>query len=90
MGEGVSQHSKRAFADMVIDGGMRLKSYKIEPSSVVARELAPGAGFIAYRVNADFENQGKPEHIDSYCSSVWVKRGSAWECALSTESRANN
>ena len=87
MGEGVSKFSRDEFVDMMTNSDFRLKSYKFDDGSVSFRELSPGSAFIAYKVHEAFERGGKPDTVDSYVSSNWVKSGTGWQCAAVTEAR---
>jgi ketosteroid isomerase-like protein len=88
MNQGVSNFGKRDFAAMLTDGSFKMHSYRIDRGGVTFREFAPGVAFLAYKVNEDFELNGKREQIDSYYSSTWLRSGDTWRCAVATESRA--
>jgi hypothetical protein len=38
-----------------------------------------------YRVNQTVTNDGKTEKMDTLDTSVWVKDGDSWKCAMHTE-----
>ena len=84
--QGVHEVKRNQIADMTRTGDFKLKSYKLDDTSLSFRELTPGVATIAYKVHEEYDRAGKPWNADSYNSSVWVKNGNAWECALDTES----
>lgn len=85
-GQGVVQFNSDQIADMTRSSDFKLKSYKMDEKSASFRELRPGVAALAYKVHEEYDRAGKPWATDSYNSSVWVKNGNTWECALHTES----
>jgi len=43
-------------------------------------------GIVVYNVHEELTVEGKPVALDAADSSVWVRRGGRWVCALHTES----
>ena len=45
-----------------------------------------GERLVAYTVHDELAVGGEPVKLDAADTSVWVKKGSHWECAMHTES----
>ena len=83
--QGVHQLSRRQLGPLTAASEFKLKSYKVDESSLTFRELAPGVAAIAYRLRQDYDRQGRKVSSEMYNTSIWVKRGNAWECPVHTE-----
>lgn len=88
MGEGISNFKRNEFVDMMTGGDYKLKSYQIDESKAVVRELGPEAAVIAYPAKTEYEMGGKDQKQSSFYSSVWVKEPTGWKIAAVTESTA--
>ena len=85
MNEGIYEDSRDGFVDMMGNGTFRLKSYRLDESEAKFAELAPGVVAYAYKAHMEYDREGKPGTSDSYFTSTWVKKGSNWQQAVSTE-----
>jgi ketosteroid isomerase-like protein len=86
--DGASQITARQLAEMLDDASYNLKSYRIDEQSVHTRELSDSVVSIAYGIHEESERDGKPIKLDAFDSSVWVRTGDSWKCAVHTESLA--
>ena len=62
-----------------------LKSYEIDESLAEIVRVDENIAVVAYRVRTDAEMEGKKARTDAFDSSVWVRRGDTWVCAMHTE-----
>ena len=67
-----------------------LNSYRIDPATITVRQIGDDVALIAYKVREDLTVKGQPVQFDASDSSVWVRRGGSWTCALHTESIAGD
>jgi ketosteroid isomerase-like protein len=86
MNQSVSNHSRDEFVHMMTAGDFKLNDYDIDAETTF-REFAPDVAFLAYKVNLDYVMKGERERKDAYYSSIWLKSGDGWRCAVATESR---
>lgn len=66
-------------------GGYELTSYRIDDKDLQIRQLTDDVALVAYRVYEDLVVDGRPESLEAYDTSVWVRRGDKWLCAMHTE-----
>ncbi len=85
-GMGVREVARKDLAQLMRESGFELKSYDVDEGSVYVRPLSDDVVSVAYRVKERYERGGKDLTTDSYNSSMWVKSGGDWECAVHTES----
>ena len=72
------------YAQMTRDGQWTLKDFEMKNVEVV--QPTPDSAIIAYEVHQTGDMKGQPMDLHCADSSVWVKEGSDWKCALHTES----
>ncbi len=82
--QGVGEIDKRTLAGMLKGAPYDLTEYSLE--DVHVRPVADGVALVAYRVNEKLVVDGKETALQAFDSSVWVRRGGNWVCALHTES----
>lgn len=87
--DGAMTMTARQLADMMKSQDYKLRSFRVDEGSAVVRELGDGVAMVAYKVHEESNRGGKDQSLDAYDSSVWVKRGNKWQCAVHTESLAN-
>jgi hypothetical protein len=85
-GMGVREVARKDLAQLMRESDFELKSYDVDEGSVYVRPLSDDVVSVAYRVKERYERGGKDLTTDSYNSSMWVKSGGDWECAVHTES----
>ena len=71
------------YAQMTRDGQWTLKDFEMQKVEVV--HPTPDSAIIAYEVHQTGDMKGQPMDLRCADSSVWVKEGSDWKCALHTE-----
>ncbi|MGH2632337.1 MAG: nuclear transport factor 2 family protein [Tepidiformaceae bacterium] len=85
---GIAEVTRQQLRDMLSNQDYQVKSYRINASSVRVQEAGSDVAFVAYGIHEESERDGKPLKLDAFNSSVWVRRGGDWQCALHTESAA--
>ena len=71
------------YAQMTRDANWTLKDFEMKNVEVV--QPNPDSAIIAYEVHQTGDMKGQPMDLRCADSSVWVKEGSEWKCALHTE-----
>ena len=71
------------YAQMTRDGQWTLKDFEMKNVEVVLP--SEDSAIIAYEVHQTGDMKGKPMDLRCADSSVWVKEGGSWKCALHTE-----
>ena len=71
------------YAQMTRDGQWTLENFEMKKVEVV--QPTPDSAIIAYEVHQTGDMKGQPMDLRCADSSVWVKEGSDWKCALHTE-----
>ena len=71
------------YARMTRDGQWTLANFEMKNVEVV--QPTPDSAIIAYEVHQTGDMKGQPMDLRCADSSVWVKEGSDWKCALHTE-----
>jgi hypothetical protein len=90
MEEGISTAPKAEFVEMLMGGDMQLKSFRLDETGAIARELSPGVVVLAYSADTEFEREGTPESRHDYFSTTWVKDGGGWQAAAGAALRASS
>ena len=68
---------------MTEEGDWDLESFSFSEVEVI--EPAENVAVIAYKVEQKGTMHGKPMDLKCSDSTTWVRDGSAWKCALHTE-----
>ena len=71
------------YAQMTRDGQWTLENFEMKKVEVV--QPTPDSAIIAYEVHQTGDMKGQPMDLRCADSSVWVKEGADWKCALHTE-----
>ena len=83
--QGVAAIDHETFAEMMDSDDWTLHDFRID-GDVAVRRLSDDVVVLGYRVHEDMTVEGKPLSLDAADTSVWVRRGGRWLCALHTES----
>ena len=81
---GVASVNANLFAEMMKGANWELKGFKLD--DVIVQPITDDVRIIAYKVREDLVVDGKPLSMDAADTSVWVRKGETWTCALHTES----
>jgi uncharacterized protein (TIGR02246 family) len=86
--DGVRQVRRDEMPAMMKATPFELQDYGIEGGDVQFMHVGDDVAIVAYKVRANYENDGQSQQMDAYDASVWVKRDGEWTCALHTETPA--
>lgn len=84
--QGVSEIDPQTMAKMTEEGDWEVKQYTFDEKDAKVRFIGDDVAIVAYKVNERLVVDGEPVPLEANDSSVWVKRGGDWLCALHTES----
>jgi hypothetical protein len=84
--QGVSAIDPRIMEKLMADGQWDLEQYNFDEKNVQVRFVTDDVAIVAYKVSERVVVDGETRSIDANDSSVWVRRGGEWLCALHTES----
>jgi hypothetical protein len=84
--QGVGSLDRNRLGEMMKQASYELTSFTIDDKSFVIRKLTDDVVLVAYRVYEDLVVDGKPESLEAFDTSVWVRHGDTWACAMHTES----
>ena len=85
---GVGRIDKETFTKMMTGAKYTLDDFEIKDSEV--RMLSDDIALVAYKVHENLTVEGKKVSMDAADTSVWVRRGDQWRCALHSESLAGD
>lgn len=80
---GVERVDRNKFMKMMQNASYKLHDFELKKPDL--RLLNSDTALLAYEVHEDMTVDGQRLGIDAAETSVWVKRGGRWVCALHTE-----
>jgi len=83
-GHGVTKFDHAAYTKMARDEQHKLVDYTISDMDVVFPR--DDVAVASYHVNQKVDVRGKPELMDVYDTSTWLKTDGEWRCVMHTES----
>lgn len=83
--QGVGSIDREQLGKMLQQASYELTHYSFDDKQFQVRQIADDVAVVAYAVHEDLVVDGKPESLEAYDASVWVKRDGKWRCALHTE-----
>ena len=86
---GVRSVDQKSYEKMMTDAKWRLREFEIEDGAQV-RALTDDVAVIVYGVREEMTVDGNPLTLRAADSSVWVRRGDGWRCAMHSESIAGD
>jgi hypothetical protein len=84
--QGVGEMNRERLRDMLESSRFELTSYSIDDDGFRVHQIADDVAVVSYKVREDLVVDGKPESIEAFDTSVWVRRDGKWLCACHTES----
>jgi hypothetical protein len=84
--QGVGELDREKLGQMLKQASYELTRYELDDKTFRIRKITDDVAIVAYEVREDLIVDGKPESLDAFDTSVWVRRGDDWLCALHTES----
>jgi ketosteroid isomerase-like protein len=88
--QGVSAIDRNSMRKMTAEGQWELKRFSFNEKSRRVRFVSDDVAIVAYSVSEQLVVDGKPLEFEAHDSSVWVRHGGQWRCALHTESPAGD
>ena len=86
--DGVRELSRSELGEMMKSMPYELKDYGVEDADVKFIHATNDVALLAYKVRSEFVSDGKPQRMEAYDTSVWVRRDGKWVCALHAETPA--
>ena len=88
--QGVSAIDRNSMRKMTAEGQWELRQFSFNEKTRRVRFISDDVAIVAYSVSEQLVVDGKPLQLEAHDSSVWVRNGSQWRCALHTESLAGD
>jgi hypothetical protein len=88
--QGIGEIGPAAIAKMVVDAPYEIESYGMADDKVHFRMVDDGVAVVAYEVDERLRVDGESTRIKAYDSSLWLKKGGKWVCAMHTETIAGD
>jgi ketosteroid isomerase-like protein len=82
--QGVSRVDKTTYAKLMRNADWEIRSFEFR--DVVVEQPAENIAVIGYKVHEELTLKGEPVTLDAADTSIWVRDGGGWTCALHTES----
>jgi ketosteroid isomerase-like protein len=86
---GVRSVDQASYKRMMDGASWRIQEVEIEDGAQV-RQLTDDVAVIVYDVREEMTVDGQPLTLRASDSSVWIRRGDGWKCAMHTESIAGD
>jgi ketosteroid isomerase-like protein len=86
--QGATLVDQKQFREMWEQDDWRVRSFTIDDRSASVRPIGKDVAVVAYSIKEHLEHQGKPQTLDAFDTSVWVRENGQWKCAAHTESVA--
>lgn len=86
---GVRSVDQASYKKMMDGASWRIQEVEIEDGAQV-RQLTEDVAVIVYDVREEMTVDGQPLTLRASDSSVWIRRGDRWKCAMHTESIAGD
>lgn len=88
--QGVSAITPEVMSKLTSEGKWELQQYAFDEKNRQVHFVSDDVAIVAYTVKERVVVDGETVPIEANDSSVWVRRGGAWRCALHTESLAGD
>src|SRR5690349_15586352 len=88
--QGVSEIDPKTMGDLIKSATWKLHRYTFDEKSMHVRMIGDSVALVAYKVSEELTIDGEKLTLDAYDSSVWVRQGNNWVCAMHTESPAGD
>jgi ketosteroid isomerase-like protein len=88
--QGVSAITPDTMGRLTREGDWELERFTFDESSAQVQFLNEDVALVAYQVREKLTVDGKPVNLEANDSSVWVRKGGEWLCAMHTESLAGD
>jgi hypothetical protein len=86
--QGVGKIDRATLEKMFSSASWKLTAFDL--SSPIVRMITQDVAVVAYKVREDLTVEGKPIALEAADTSIWVRRGDSWVCAVHTEAVAGD
>jgi hypothetical protein len=86
--EGIQEVDRSMIAGMVASAPYQLREYRIDAAKALFHALSDDMALVSYPVHEEMTTTSGASSIDAYDTSLWVRHGGEWRCALHTETLA--
>lgn len=86
--QGVQELSADKLEALVSGASHELQAFTLEDMHLLV--LAEGVAALIYKVSEDLVVDGEKLTFEAFDSSVWIRRGDTWSCAMHTECPAGD
>jgi len=86
--QGAGKIDRATLEQMFRKATWRLKAFEIR--APIVQPITDDVAVVAYKVHEELTVDGKALTLEASDSSVWVRRGSGWACAIHTEAVAGD
>jgi ketosteroid isomerase-like protein len=83
--QGVRQFDQRTLSEMAKSSDFHLRQFELDEGGVEFKHISDDIAAVAYKVTTDGTAQGKTVNFEGFDTSIWVRRGDTWVCAVHTE-----
>jgi hypothetical protein len=84
--QGVGEVDREQLGQMLEQANYELTDFAIDDNDFHVHAISDDVAVVSYRVREDLVVDGKPESLEAFDSSVWVRRDGQWLCCAHTES----
>ena len=88
--QGIAAIDPKTMGDLMSSATWKLHSYKMDEKDMKVRMVGDNVAIVAYPVSEDLTVDGQRLTLNANDTSVWVRDGKDWRCALHTESPAGD
>ena len=88
--QGIMEVDQKSIAGMVKDSSFELQEYELDEKSANVQMIGRNVAISTYPVHERMLRDGKPESMDAYNTSVWVRKDGGWACAAHAETLAES
>lgn len=83
--QGIREFDQRTLSEMAKASDFHLTQFELDEGGAAFVPISDDVAVVSYKVQSRGTVQGKPYHFEGFDTSVWVRRGDKWVCAVHTE-----
>jgi len=88
--QGVSEITPEIMGQLMKGANWKLNRYTMDEKDMHMRLIGDSVAIVGYKVTEEIECDGEKITLEANDTSVWVRHGLEWLCALHTESPAGD
>jgi hypothetical protein len=86
--QGIGEIDRPSLKTMIEQAPYELAGYRFDDTRV--RQISDDVAVVSYKVTEDLVLEGQKLVLEAFDSTVWVRSGDSWLCALHTETPAGD